>query len=182
MQSILTRPLAQLETDVSCSRWSRCASFFWMMIKSKMEQDRLWESVSFQGTPQEIQERRQDAETRHHHKVEEARKSKAREKREEESRLVQKQIEVERATRERVEARKNAEKLEAQVRRQGICTDAHIRLHWISGPKKPKIQRRRPIPQPNHQQQREQILLFSQKPREIQAMMMISTWKRFAPK
>ena len=74
-----------------------------------------WETMDFKAPTEELVKRRETAQKEAFEKLEKEKQQKVLAKREEETRLVQKQIEVERATRLRVEALKESEKQEAQV-------------------------------------------------------------------
>lgn len=67
---------------------------------------------------EDIQTRRDEAEKRALKRVEDAKEKRRKDKANEERRLIQKQIDVERAARERIEGLKLAEKEAAQVSRE----------------------------------------------------------------
>jgi hypothetical protein len=85
----------------------------------------LWTTLKPEGlTPEETKTRRDHAVQRAHEKVNKERQDKATKKREEHYKLVQKQLEVERAARAEVEEKKEAEKRLVEV-----CT--LILTFWI---------------------------------------------------
>lgn len=73
----------------------------------------VWDDIRYKGV--DIQERRKRAEEEALEQEKKKREEKLAAKREEEKRLIQEQIDVERATRLRVESIKDAQKKEAQV-------------------------------------------------------------------
>ena len=73
-----------------------------------------WDDIHYKG-PDDIQERRKKAEDEALELEKKKQEERLAAKREEEKRLIQEQIEVERATRQRVESLKEAQKKEAQV-------------------------------------------------------------------
>ena len=74
-----------------------------------------WDDIEFKAeNASVIQERRKNAETKWHQKIEEEAARKRKEKQEQERRLVQEQIDVERAAREKVENLKKQERDMAQ--------------------------------------------------------------------
>lgn len=80
------------------------------LVKCKPE---LWDDIRYKGL--DIQQRRKKAEEDALELEKKKRQDKLALKREEEKKLVQEQIDVERATRLRVESIKEAQKIEAQV-------------------------------------------------------------------